>query len=136
MHEPSALIIVGTNQAVLSTGLNQATRAFHQVPLGRACFDDTKVALTACVGSGRISIYIHSFIHYILTVLQLLVNAEIFFSFCPNRASSGYAPSAGKVAGFTASFTCAPQEEWLGTFGTCYSISVAACIMIRHFTPC
>ncbi|KAL0020849.1 hypothetical protein WJX77_001177 [Trebouxia sp. C0004] len=44
MYEPSALIIVGTNQAVLSTGLNQATRAFHQVPLGRACFDDTKGA--------------------------------------------------------------------------------------------
>ncbi|DBA95622.1 TPA: hypothetical protein ACH3X3_013469 [Trebouxia sp. C0006] len=44
MYEPSALIIVGTNQAVLSTRLNQATRAFHQVPLGRACFDDTKGA--------------------------------------------------------------------------------------------
>lgn len=47
MYEPSALIIVGTNQAVLSTGLNQATRGFHQVPLGRACFDDTKVAHAA-----------------------------------------------------------------------------------------
>ena len=43
MYQPSALVIVGTNQAVLSTGLNQATRNFHQVPLGRACFDDTKV---------------------------------------------------------------------------------------------
>ena len=51
MYEPSALIIVGTNQAVLNTRLNQATRAFHQVPLGRACFDDTKVNLTACIDS-------------------------------------------------------------------------------------
>ena len=56
MYEPSALIIVGTNQAVLNTGLNQATRAFQQVLLGRACFDDTKVALTACVDGGRTSI--------------------------------------------------------------------------------
>lgn len=43
IHEPCVLITVGTNQAVASTGLNQATRQFHQVPLGRGCFDDTKV---------------------------------------------------------------------------------------------
>lgn len=43
MYEPSALIIVSTNQAIANTGVNQATRRFHQVPLGRASFDDTKV---------------------------------------------------------------------------------------------
>lgn len=43
IYEPSVLITVGTNQAVASSGLNQATRQFHQVPLGRGCFDDTKV---------------------------------------------------------------------------------------------
>ena len=43
MYEPSFLIIVGTNQAIANTGVNQATRRFHQVPLGRAYFDDTKV---------------------------------------------------------------------------------------------
>lgn len=43
MYEPSALITVGTNQAISNTGVNQASRGFHQVPLGRAYFDDTKV---------------------------------------------------------------------------------------------
>lgn len=43
MYEPSVLVIVGTNHAVANTGVNQATRQFHQVALGRACFDDTKV---------------------------------------------------------------------------------------------
>ena len=46
MYEPSALVIVGTNQAILSSGLNQATRCYNQVPLGRACFDDTKVGVS------------------------------------------------------------------------------------------
>lgn len=43
MYGPSNLVVVGSNQAIVSTGLNQATRQFHQVALGRACFDDTKV---------------------------------------------------------------------------------------------
>lgn len=43
IYEPSVLIIVGTNQAIANTGVNQATRRFRQIPLGRAYFDDTKV---------------------------------------------------------------------------------------------
>ena len=44
MCEPSVLVIVGTYQAIASTGVNQATRRYHQVPLGRGYFDDTKVS--------------------------------------------------------------------------------------------
>lgn len=41
--QPSTLIIVGSNQALASNGINSATRAYHQVPLGRSFFDDTQV---------------------------------------------------------------------------------------------
>ena len=45
-YQPSSLIIVGSNQALMSTGINTATRAYHQIPLGRSFFDDTKVQQT------------------------------------------------------------------------------------------
>lgn len=34
-YEPAQLIVVGSSQEVLSSGINKATRGFHQVPLAR-----------------------------------------------------------------------------------------------------
>ncbi|EIE21559.1 hypothetical protein COCSUDRAFT_17595 [Coccomyxa subellipsoidea C-169] len=42
---PSQLIVVGSNQETLSSGINKAARPFHQVPMSRTCFDDTKGSL-------------------------------------------------------------------------------------------
>ena len=42
-QEPGKLLTVASGTDVASAGINRASRSFRQVPLLRACFDDTKV---------------------------------------------------------------------------------------------
>ncbi|KAK9808717.1 hypothetical protein WJX72_002463 [[Myrmecia] bisecta] len=46
-YRPSELCVVATKDALVSTGVNKATHSYHQVPLPRSCFDDSKGSLLA-----------------------------------------------------------------------------------------